>query len=81
MSGVISKAPSALLKENSDAAEVARKVANAIRFRPRKCERSWNVMTGEGCFRWQATFKDEQQMLDFDSALSEILNWAEQGDE
>lgn len=81
MSGVISKALSALLKENSDAAALAKRVANAIAYRPRKCERTWNVVTGEGCFRWQVEFKDEQQMLDFEKALSEILDWSEQGDE
>jgi hypothetical protein len=81
MSGVISKALSALLKESSVAADLARRVAGAVRFRPRRCERSWNVITGDGCFRWQVEFKDEQQMLDFENALSEMLDWAEQGDE
>ena len=74
MSGMLSRALSALFKENEDLARSARALGEAASFRLHRRSRSTDLSTGQETCTWQIEFPSPTELDAFHVALAEIVD-------
>lgn len=74
MSGMLSKALSALFKENEDLTRNARALGEAATMRIHRKQHAVDMSTGESKFTWQIDFSSKDELESFHNAVAGIID-------
>lgn len=74
MSGMLSKALSALFKENESLASCGRAIGEAARMRIHRRQRTVDLATGQETCSWQIEFSSPAELEAFHAAVVELVD-------